>query len=100
MEFSLSQYCCVLSYVGPFFVLTKGTTIIKVLVDVRKNPISMKYGFSKTKLAEYTRIAGITYIHIADLGIPSDLRQDLHNQESYQRLFDVYFTQILPNHLG
>jgi uncharacterized protein (DUF488 family) len=72
---------------------------IKVLVDVRKNPISMKYGFSKTKLTEYTKLAGITYIHIPDLGIPSDLRKDLSSNESYQRLFDLYFTQILPHHL-
>jgi uncharacterized protein (DUF488 family) len=72
---------------------------IKVLVDVRKNPISMKYGFSKTKLTEYTKLAGIIYIHIPDLGIPSDLRQDLKSAESYQKLFDLYATQILPNHL-
>ncbi len=37
---------------------------ISVLVDVRKNPISRKYGFSKTRLTDYTRLAGITYIHI------------------------------------
>jgi uncharacterized protein (DUF488 family) len=72
---------------------------IKVLVDVRKNPISMKYGFSKTKLTEYTKLVGIAYIHIPDLGIPSDLRQDLNSIESYQKLFDLYSTQILPHHL-
>lgn len=72
---------------------------IKVLVDVRKNPISMKYGFSKTKLTDYTRTAGINYIHIPDLGIPSSLRKDLNNPSSYQKLFDFYFTEILPNHI-
>ena len=71
---------------------------IAVLVDVRKNPISMKYGFSKTKLAVYTKIAGIAYIHIPDLGIPSNLRQDLNNKAAYQKLFDYYSSQILPDH--
>lgn len=69
---------------------------ISVLVDVRKNPISRKYGFSKTRLADYTKLAGIIYIHIPDLGISSNLRQDLSSLDSYQRLFDVYSSQILP----
>lgn len=70
---------------------------IRVLVDVRKNPISMKYGFSKTKLSHYAKIAGITYVHIPDLGIPSDLRQDLNSTVAYQKLFNFYFSEMLPN---
>jgi uncharacterized protein (DUF488 family) len=69
---------------------------ITTLIDVRKNPISMKYGFSKTKLAEYTRIAEIAYIHLPDLGISSNLRKDLDSPVAYQNLFDLYFSQILP----
>ncbi len=69
---------------------------IAALVDVRKNPISMKYGFSKTKLAEYTKVAEVSYIHLPDLGIPSNLRKDLTNPLAYQQLFDFYAAQILP----
>ena len=69
---------------------------IRVLVDVRKNPLSMKYGFSKKKLAAYTRLADIDYVHIPALGIASSLRQDLNDPLSYQILFDHYATQILP----
>ncbi len=69
---------------------------IATLVDVRKNPISMKYGFSKTMLAESTKIAGISYIHISDLGISSDLRKDLTSPAAYQKLFDFYYLYILP----
>lgn len=72
---------------------------ITTLVDVRKNSISMKYGFSKKKLLDYTKLVGINYIHIPDLGIPSNLRKDLKNEASYQELFDYYFSQILPEHL-
>jgi uncharacterized protein (DUF488 family) len=69
---------------------------IRTLVDVRKNPISMKYSFSKGKLTEYTKAAGISYIHIPDLGIPSNLRKDLNSPKAYQDLFDLYSSQILP----
>ncbi len=69
---------------------------ITTLVDVRKNPISMKYGFSKTKLAEFTNIVGISYIHIPELGVPSNLRKNLNSSASYRELFDFYFSQILP----
>ena len=69
---------------------------VSTLVDVRKNPISMKYGFSKGKLTEYTKAAGISYIHIPDLGIPSHLRKELNSPKAYQDLFDLYSLQILP----
>jgi uncharacterized protein (DUF488 family) len=69
---------------------------IVALVDVRKNPLSMKYGFSKTRLANYTRMAGILYYHIPKLGVPSDLRHDLNNEAAYKRLFEYYLSRILP----
>jgi len=73
---------------------------ITALVDVRKNPISMKYGFSKTQLAYATKLAGISYIHLPDLGIPSYLRKNLNCEYAYQNLFNYYLTQILPAHTG
>jgi uncharacterized protein (DUF488 family) len=72
---------------------------VLVLVDVRKNPLSMKYGFSKKRLSDYARTAGIAYIHIPDLGIPSNLRQQLDNEAAYQNLFEYYSSQILPAHI-
>lgn len=69
---------------------------VSTLVDVRKNPISRKYGFSKTKLAAYMQVAGISYIHIPELGVPSHLRQELNSEIAYKQLFTYYFSQILP----
>lgn len=68
---------------------------ITSLVDIRKNPLSMKYGFSKTKLADYVSRVGISYFHIPELGIPSILRQNLHNSTAYYKLFDYYQEEIL-----
>lgn len=63
---------------------------IKLLVDVRKNPLSMKYGFSKTLLKRFCESLGIKYIHIPEVGINSNKRQTLKKQEDYDMLFESY----------
>jgi uncharacterized protein (DUF488 family) len=68
---------------------------VVTLVDVRKNPISMKYGFSKTKFANYIKLAGLRYFHIPGLGIPAELRHDLKSEAAYQKLFEYYAKNIL-----
>lgn len=47
---------------------------VRVLVDVRLNPLSRKPGLSKTKLAAALRAAGIEYVHHRALGNPKDNR--------------------------
>lgn len=63
---------------------------VKVLVDVRNNPMSMKYGFSKSQLKKYCATLGIEYVHIPEVGIQSDQRQELNTQSDYDKLFTVY----------
>ena len=63
---------------------------VKVLVDVRNNPMSMKYGFSKSQLKKYCANLGIEYVHIPEVGIQSDQRQQLNTQSDYDKLFTVY----------
>lgn len=63
---------------------------VKTLVDVRRNPLSRKYGFSKKTLSETVEKLGIEYIHIPQLGISSDQRQELNTQADYDRLFASY----------
>ena len=63
---------------------------VKVLVDVRNNPMSMKYGFSKSQLKKYCTNLGIEYVHIPEVGIQSEQRQELNNQNDYDKLFTVY----------
>ncbi|WP_338841729.1 DUF488 domain-containing protein [Flavobacterium ginsenosidimutans] len=68
---------------------------IKVLCDVRKNALSMKYGFSKSQLKNACNGVGIEYIHIPEVGIDSDQRQELKSQIDYDVLFDKYRVQNL-----
>jgi hypothetical protein len=63
---------------------------VKVLVDVRNNPLSMKYGFSKNQLIKYCGYLGIQYLHFPDVGIQSDQRQELNSQSDYDKLFTNY----------
>ena len=68
---------------------------VKMLCDVRKNSLSMKYGFSKSQLQNACEGVGIKYIHIPQLGIDSDKRQTLHCQADYDNLFAIYRTEVL-----
>ena len=68
---------------------------VKILVDVRNNPLSMKFGFSKSQLEKYCASIGIKYMHFPEVGILSEYRQELNTQNDYDKLFLVYCKQNL-----
>ncbi len=68
---------------------------IKALIDVRKNPISMKYGFSKKTLQKALMNLKIDYQHYPELGIESANRKELSTLETYQALFKEYENTVL-----
>jgi uncharacterized protein (DUF488 family) len=68
---------------------------IKVLVDVRNNPLSQKFGFSKSQLTKYCEALHIEYLHFAEVGIQSEYRQQLKTQDDYDHLFTVYKNETL-----
>lgn len=73
---------------------------IKLVIDVRKNAISMKYGFSKNMLKKWLNNLNIKYEHIPQLGIDSKKRQKLNTQIDYNRLFEHYKkTTLVDNYL-
>jgi hypothetical protein len=63
---------------------------VKILVDVRNNPQSMKYGFSKNQLKNYCASLGIEYVHFPEVGVQSNQRQELNAQVDYDNLFAGY----------
>lgn len=69
---------------------------VKVLCDIRKNPLSMKYGFSKNQLKNIVENVNIQYIHLPELGIESNKRKELNTIEDYKILFDDYEENTLP----
>jgi hypothetical protein len=69
---------------------------VTLLCDVRRNPLSRKYGFSKSTLSHACEGVGIRYEHLPELGIPSEKRQDLETQTDYDKLFATYERTMLP----
>jgi hypothetical protein len=66
------------------------------LCDVRRNPLSRKYGFSKRTLSKACEGVGIRYEHLPELGIDSEERRDLKTQADYDTLFATYERKSLP----
>lgn len=73
---------------------------IKLLCDVRENPLSRKYGFSKRSLSTLLPKFGIEYLHIPELGIKSKNRKGLKNSSDYEILFDDYRKSLPERHDG
>lgn len=69
---------------------------IKQIIDVRANPISRRYGFSKKQFCDIAKKLGFDYYHIPRLGIPSLYRTNLSDYDSYQRLLKKYEEEMLP----
>jgi uncharacterized protein (DUF488 family) len=72
------------------------TNNIMAVADVRSNPQSMKYGFSKKSFSSFIEKAGLKYFHIPELGIPSTMRKGLGQTFTHKKLFEKYETSILP----
>lgn len=68
---------------------------VKLLVDVRRNPLSQKYGFSKKLLSDFCTRLNIEYVHIPEVGIVSSKRQELNDQSDYDVLFEDYKNTVL-----
>lgn len=69
---------------------------VTVLCDVRRNPISRKYGFSKSTLGRACSGVGLRYEHLPELGIASEQRRGLETQADYDALFAEYERDWLP----
>ena len=72
---------------------------VRLLVDVRKNSFSMKYGFSKSQLKNACESIGIAYMHLPQLGIESENRQELNSLNDYNKLFESYKKTTLKTNI-
>jgi Protein of unknown function, DUF488 len=68
---------------------------VDVLCDVRRNAVSMKYGFSGKTLKKHCEDVGIRYVHIPDLGISSEKRKQVATKSEFENLFEEYATNIV-----
>ncbi len=70
---------------------------VTLLCDVRRNPVSRKYGFSLRTLADSCNGVGVSYEHLPDLGIPTTQRRGLNSEDDYDALFADYRLRSLPS---
>jgi len=59
---------------------------IELLIDVRNNAYSMRPSYMKERLKEALEKNGIGYMHMPELGIPSELRKKTDKEGSAQLL--------------
>ena len=71
---------------------------IDLLIDVRKNPFSMNFSFTRSKLENYLGKVDIGYTHIPELGIDGESRKNLVTRRDYQVLFKRYEATTLKEH--
>lgn len=72
---------------------------IQVLCDVRRNPISRKFGFSKKTLDKVCESLNIRYVHLPELGIASEKRKNLNSKADYRKLFVEYEEEVIPQQM-
>jgi len=93
---------CTIGYQGRTFegylniLIRHGVTL---LCDLRRNPLSRKYGFSKSTLARGCVVLGIRYEHLPELGIATETRRGLKAPADYDALFAVYAREWLPRQM-
>ncbi len=72
---------------------------IEMLVDVRANPFSMNFAFTKNRLEVSLKKVGIGYLHFPELGIGGKMRKNLDSNEDYEKLFRIYREEMLPKNM-
>jgi uncharacterized protein (DUF488 family) len=70
-------------------------TGVSLLCDVRRNPLSRKYGFSRSTLIQACEGVGIRYEHLPELGVAAEERRGLNSQAAYDSLFKTYRRETL-----
>jgi uncharacterized protein (DUF488 family) len=60
---------------------------VEQLIDVRQLPFSRKPDFSKKRLTAHLAGVGIAYMHVAALGTPKPLRDEVRREHDYPAFF-------------
>lgn len=67
---------------------------VRVLVDVRRHPWSLKFGFTREELEATLQVVGIGYVHLPGLGIASEDRRKVGVELTREELFSTYARDI------
>jgi len=70
---------------------------IKLLIDVRNTPMSRKFGFTKSQLQRACATVETEYLHLPEVGIIPEQRQQLVTAADYDKMFARYRKNTLPH---
>lgn len=65
------------------------------LIDVRANPVARRYGFHGSTLDRLCCALGMEYVHVPELGVPSECRRGLKTRADYEHLLRRYEAETL-----
>jgi uncharacterized protein (DUF488 family) len=65
------------------------------LIDVRRDPVSRRYGFHKKTLSNLCEGYGIEYTHLPELGIESKYRKGLKTEADRKALLSRYEAETI-----
>lgn len=65
---------------------------ITAIIDVRERPFSRKPDFTKKRLAAHLEAAGISYVHLVELGTPKPIRDEVRRSKNYP----AFFAAVMP----
>lgn len=71
---------------------------VSTVIDVRRNAVSRKKGFSKSALRAHLGRVGIGYIHDSRLGAPKAARARLQEAGDYDAFFRAYAGSLDQEH--
>ena len=76
------------------YIMQKG---VRMVIDVRNNPVSRSYGFHKKTLSRLCTNVGVEYTHFPMLGIKPEMRTNLDSNSDYVHLFSLYEKMVDQN---
>lgn len=72
---------------------------VSTVIDIRFSPVSRyRPEFSKRNLASLLESSSIDYVHIRDLGVPRDIRDQASYAGSREIIWDWYETNVVQRH--
>lgn len=72
---------------------------VSTVIDIRFSPVSRyRPEFSKRNLASLLESSNIDYVHIRDLGVPRDIRDQASYAGNREFIWDWYETNVVQRH--
>lgn len=72
---------------------------VEVVIDVRRNPISRKKGFSRSSLSKSLIANDVDYLHESNLGVPNELRDQLKTKKRGISSYFEEYRAYLDDHV-